>query len=239
MIWLDPWALRWFKPPIRVGILHSRSGAIAISELTVVTTDFGADCDDQKAVSGLIAGLKAGTEIAFIVNGPQPRLAAAAIAEAYHEATGAYPLITTGRQFGEDKKPQDRIHSLLDGTSIGASSALVDNVLVSPDQFQSKIADGKSHMETMASELGKLGARAVMYDAVAVEASRVVRNNSELRQYFTEEGTGILNTSADAVKSLKEKNRAVYAVFEDGVRTGLTRDGGQLAIRQTEKSGHQ
>ncbi|MDF5719455.1 MAG: hypothetical protein PUP91_02955 [Rhizonema sp. PD37] len=500
-------------------------------KLTVITTDFGADCDDQKAVSGLIAGLKQGEEIAFIVNGPQPRLAADAIAQAYHEATGNYPLITTGKQFGEDKIPPTRIYSLVNGTSMEASSAFINNVLVSPDQFQHKIeqdikaakirqfeqvtlaplqsdleyynptrlagdqvfqkqwakvvktsttqfqrdegiykgnnyqksapgvadnytvmlqaqgfvqvyfdgavakdpkflmtktqpdlpgiensiatyielkqvpwlnmagkpgttptaeqmhagmfisdaqvpfgvhvsgenpagfgaerimkevcgisredqkydisiapvntelkifaqqvltvllmlhpeimdvqqmqgvlhsammdtlqkfgqqrgisepklenfaliferarakdglglnaygymnafkellfkehplvkeitdiadeeknrlrADGKSHMETMASILGELGARAVMYDAVAVEASRVVKANPQLREHFTEEGTRIINISKSAVDTLKKQNLTLYTLFEDGVRTGLARDGGQLAV---------
>ena len=120
---------------------------MAEKKLTVVTTDFGADCDDQKAVSGLIAGLNTGEEIAFIVNGPQPRLAAAAIAQAYHKKTGNYPLIAVGKQFGDDALPSDRVYSLTDGTPIESSSSFIDTTLVSPEQLQGKIdqdvRDGK------------------------------------------------------------------------------------------------
>ncbi|MEH2300161.1 MAG: hypothetical protein V7K88_14385 [Nostoc sp.] len=97
-------------------------------------------------------------------------------------------------------------------------------------------ADGKSHMETMASILGEQGARAVMYDAVAVEASRVVKANPQLREYFTEEGTRVINISKSAVDTLKEQNLTLYTLFEDGVRTGLARDGGQLAVPQQSQS---
>jgi 8-oxo-dGTP pyrophosphatase MutT (NUDIX family) len=115
-------------------------------KLTVVTTDFGVDCDDQKAVSGLISGLEEGDDIAFIVNGPRPRLAAAAIAQKYRDATGRYPLIATGEQYREAEIPEDRIYSLLDGSSIvGGSASFIDGVLVPAERFMRTIdADIKS-----------------------------------------------------------------------------------------------
>ena len=73
-----------------------------------------------------------------------------------------------------------------------------------------------------------------MYDAVAVEASRVVKANPQLREHFTEEGTRIINISKSAVDTLTEHNLTLYTLFEDGVRTGLARDGGQLAVPQQQ-----
>lgn len=113
-----------------------REGEVGTKELTVVTTDFGADCDDQKAVLGLIEKLKEGKEIAFIVNGPHPDLAAAAIAQKYCQKTGRYPLIATGKQFEEHLLPEDRIYSLVDGEPIKNFSSPVDIPKVPLQDFQ-------------------------------------------------------------------------------------------------------
>jgi hypothetical protein len=126
-------------PTERIPGKETREVSVSLKKLTVVTTDFGADCDDQKAVLGLIQKLKKGKEIAFIVGGPHPRLAAAAIAQRYHQATGRYPLITLGQQSREVKIPEDRIYSLVDGKPIRNSASFVDALLVSPQEFQHTI----------------------------------------------------------------------------------------------------
>lgn len=89
----------------------------------IITTDFGADCDDQKAVSDLIADIKPREVLMFFVSGPHPELAAEAISEKYFAKTGSHPLIALGKQFEEDKKPADQIYSLVDGASMSQRKA--------------------------------------------------------------------------------------------------------------------
>lgn len=68
-----------------------------LRKLKIVTTDYGADCDDQKAVSDLIESLRSEDgDIAFIVNGPHPQLAAQAIAEKYFFAHRGAPSYRHG-----------------------------------------------------------------------------------------------------------------------------------------------
>ncbi len=129
-----------------------REGKVVLEStknLTVVTTDFGVNGDDQKAVLGLIERLKVdkgGKEIAFIVSGPHPDLAAAAIAQKYHHKTGRYPLIATGKQHEQHLVPKDRIYSLVDGEPIENCASSVDMQKVSLEEFQrtidAKIKDG-------------------------------------------------------------------------------------------------
>jgi hypothetical protein len=88
--------------------------------------------------------------------------------------------------------------------------------------------DGKSHADAMTSLLGSEGARAVMYDAVAVEASRAVRSNPELRRYFSE-GDGVINITQEAVSRLRDVNPELYRHFHADVVSGLVRDGGITA----------
>jgi 8-oxo-dGTP pyrophosphatase MutT (NUDIX family) len=106
--------------------------------LKIVTTDFGADCDDQKAVSGLIESLKPNESIAFIVSGPHPSLAGAAIAEKYHAKTGQWPLLTLGQQFEEDKKPEGEIYGLTDGGAMANKTSAAP--VLSQDDFQAAVA---------------------------------------------------------------------------------------------------
>lgn len=132
--------------------------------LRIIKTDFGADCDDQKAMSDIIAktgfaghiddrkavldmiaAVKPDETLAFIVSGPHPDLAAAAIAEQYHAKTGGWPLLTLGQQFEEDKKSAREIYSLADGGSMADKT--VDVPLLSQEDFQAAlrglIASGK------------------------------------------------------------------------------------------------
>jgi hypothetical protein len=94
-------------------------------------------------------------------------------------------------------------------------------------------ANGKSYVETMAGALGREGARAVMYDAVAVEASRVVRGDQELKQYFTLDN-GIINITSEAVKFLEKKRPDLYSTFKDRVLQGLAIDGSQVLGLQSK-----
>lgn len=100
----------------------------------VTTTDFGADCDDQKAVSDGIEALAPGEEMAFIVSGPHPALAGAAIAEKYFLKTGHYPLIGLGKQFEDDKRPENQIYSLVDGAPMVDKT--IPATFLSPEDFQ-------------------------------------------------------------------------------------------------------
>jgi NUDIX domain len=132
---------RWLVLSCPLGVAGCLAlGVTDAHKLTVVTTDFGADCDDQKAVSGLISSLGPGEEMAFIVNGPRPRSAAAAIAEKYHDATGHYPLLTLVQQFGEDKLPEDRVYSLVSATPIGGKNlSSISSLRVTTERFQRAI----------------------------------------------------------------------------------------------------
>lgn len=123
-------------------------------KITIVTTDYGNDRDDQKAVSGLIVGLRLDEEkaisdlianlrpdeeIAFIVSGPQPHMAAAAIAEAYLSKTGHYPIIATGQPFEVDKMPEDRIYGPYNGNPVLPRSSFINDRLVALPKFQEEI----------------------------------------------------------------------------------------------------
>lgn len=87
-------------------------------------------------------------------------------------------------------------------------------------------ADGKSYMQLQAEALGKMGARAVMYDAVAVEASRVVRSHPALQAHFSER-EGLINITPEAVDRLRNAEPDLYQTFEREIVAGLTRDGGK------------
>jgi hypothetical protein len=100
----------------------------------VTTTDFGADCDDQKAVADAIEGLGAGEEMGFIVSGPHPAVAAAAIAEKYFLTKGHYPLIGLGQQFEKDQRPENQIYSLVDGSPM--IGKVIAAVFLTPEEFQ-------------------------------------------------------------------------------------------------------
>src|ERR1700722_5765757 len=100
----------------------------------VTTTDFGADCDDQKAVSDAIEGLATEEDMGFIVSGPHPAVAAAAIAEKYFLKKGHYPLIALGRQFEKDQRPENQIYSLVDGTPMVEKTSAA--VFLAPEDFQ-------------------------------------------------------------------------------------------------------
>lgn len=116
-------------------------------KLTVVTVDFGEDCDDQTAIVNLIAGMEKNEELAFIVGGPQPKAAAAAIAQKYYEVTGKYPLIAVETQLEEElplrnellSEDENRIFSLMDGNPMASSFPSVNTRSFSLEKFQQKI----------------------------------------------------------------------------------------------------
>lgn len=96
--------------PIRRGSAQqsSRKGT-----LSVINTDFGGDCDDQKAISQHIADLGPDDQSFFVVSGPHPQRASEAIAQAYYAKTGKYPVVALGRQFEAQKVPEEKIFSLI------------------------------------------------------------------------------------------------------------------------------
>lgn len=117
-----------------------------MTKLKIVTTDFGADCDDQKAISDLIESRDTtATTLAFIVSGPHPHLAAQAIAEKYHAKFNAYPLIALGKQFEDDKKAAEEIFSLTDGLPMTEKPALAPVLTLEDLQtaIDSEITSGK------------------------------------------------------------------------------------------------
>lgn len=81
--------------------------------LYVINTDFGGDCDDQKAISQHIAALGPNDRSFFIVSGPHPKQAAEAIAQAYYAKTKKYPDVAFGQQFEQQKVPEEKIFSLI------------------------------------------------------------------------------------------------------------------------------
>lgn len=93
-------------------------GPVKPEAFTIVATDFGADCDDQKAISQAIAALGPREEIAFVVGGPHPPRAAEAIAQSYHEKAGKYPIVALATQFEQNKVPEDKIFSLKNGEAM-------------------------------------------------------------------------------------------------------------------------
>lgn len=88
------------------------SGASA-GTLSVINTDFGGDCDDQKAISQHIAALGSNDQSFFVVSGPHPKRASEAIAQAYYAKTGEYPGVALGQQFEAQKVPEEKIFSLI------------------------------------------------------------------------------------------------------------------------------
>ncbi|MBX5242848.1 hypothetical protein [Rhizobium sp. NLR22b] len=83
-----------------------------------VTSDFGAECDDQKAWSQFVAQLKPGDEVFVMAGGPQPSQAARAMAQAVWKKTGRYPVTAEATQFEGHKTPKEKIFSLVDGKPI-------------------------------------------------------------------------------------------------------------------------
>lgn len=124
-----------------------------LSTLRIVTTDYGADCDDQKAISDLIQSLKPGqNDLGFIVSGPHPQLAAQAIAEKYFSHTGIHPLIAIGTTFEQENKPPEDIFSLIDGVPMLQRPTTAP--VLSLENFQSAIDDkirsgAYNHLETI------------------------------------------------------------------------------------------
>jgi 8-oxo-dGTP pyrophosphatase MutT (NUDIX family) len=109
-----------------------------------------------------------------------------------------------------------------------STSPLMEEITAIANAERHKLRAGiNCHTDVMAAILGNEGARAVMYDAVAVEASRVVRNNQELRQHFSESDETI-NITQDSVRRLQEINPILHKEFQKEVVTGLTRDRGRM-----------
>ncbi|MBY5775280.1 hypothetical protein HFN63_35615 [Rhizobium leguminosarum] len=96
--------------PVRRGSAQQSSGK---GTLSVINTDFGGDCDDQKAISQHIAALGPNDQSFFVVSGPHPQRASEAIAQAYYAKTGKYPVVALGQQFEAQKVPEEKIFSLI------------------------------------------------------------------------------------------------------------------------------
>lgn len=111
---------------------------LSLSTIYVVTSDYGAECDDQKAFSQFVAGLKKGDEVFVMAGGPQPAQAARAMAQAVKNKTGKYPVTAEARPFESNKTPKEKIFSLVNGRPI-YNQKLKDFSTVSRRQWQSRI----------------------------------------------------------------------------------------------------
>ncbi|SRR6266567_4860586 len=133
-------------------------------KLTVITVGSGTDADHTLLINQAIAGMQASERIAFVVNGGNPLMGAAMVAELYQAKTkelglnngeGEYPIITLGEP-SKARIADNRIFSQVTGKPISESALCIpdsknerpiDRILLGKDEFQScidsDIRDGK------------------------------------------------------------------------------------------------
>ena len=106
----------------------------------IVTSDYGAECDDQKAWSQFVTHLQERDAVFVMAGGPQPSEAARAMAQAVKNKTDRYPVTAEATQFEGHKTPKEKIFSLADGKPI-YDQKLPGFAPVEREEWQGRIDD--------------------------------------------------------------------------------------------------
>lgn len=103
-------------------------------------------------------------------------------------------------------------------TKLLGSSPLVKAITdIAAEQARIPRDDGKSHLNRMTEIFSHYGARAVMYDAIALAASNTAEGSPELASHFKERD-GAFNITAPKVEQLRNEKPELFRAFVGGTR---------------------